>query len=74
MRSCTTIGLLIAFLSLAPSAVIAQTQSKSSSQSTTARGAAVQECKQIHARTGKGAADNTAIRIEQCVKEKLAKK
>lgn len=39
-----------------------------------AREAAIKECRDMFGRTGRGAADNTAIRIEQCVKDKLGKK
>lgn len=74
MTSRTQVVSLITLLSLASAAAAAQGSSKSGSQSATTREAAVQECRQIHGRTGKGSYDNTSIRVEQCVKEKLGKK
>lgn len=68
-------SLAILLLPMAAQAQQAQGSGQSgNAKQTSARTAASKECHATYGRTGRGAADNTAILIEQCIKDKLGGK
>lgn len=78
MQRTYVAGLMSLAILLLPVAAQAQQaqgggQSGNAKQSS-ARSAALKECQATYGRTGRGAADNTAILIEQCMKNKLGGK
>ena len=67
-------SLAILLLPMAAEAQQAQGSGQKNAKQTSARSAALKECQATYGRTGRGAADNTAILIEQCMKNKLGGK